>query len=185
MSRTAGSAGFTLIELIIALALFALIALAGAALVDSVLGVRARTEGRLERLAEIERAMFVLNEDLSQVTGGPIRGGGATLSFDRQGAGIGGVPLHVDYSFADGAILRITRSPASPGGGGSQRLLSGAAGLRWHFLAGRGASLDRWPPTPADAARWPAAIAAEIELAPDAAGPGGSLRRIVALPDHP
>ncbi len=44
-----GEEGFTLIELMISLALFGLLAMAGFALVDGVLGIQARTAGRLDR----------------------------------------------------------------------------------------------------------------------------------------
>ncbi|WP_226948552.1 PulJ/GspJ family protein, partial [Rhizorhabdus wittichii] len=70
-------AGFTLIELMISLALFGLIALAGLALVDSLMGIRDRTEGRLDRLAEVQRAMYVIDNDLTQISPGPLQGDAA------------------------------------------------------------------------------------------------------------
>jgi len=70
----AGEAGFTLIELIISLALFALIAMAGLSLVEALLNIQQRTSGRLDRLAELQRAMYVLDNDLTQASAGPITG---------------------------------------------------------------------------------------------------------------
>jgi len=83
-SEQAGvDAGFTLIEVMVSLALFALIAVAGMTLLDGIIGVQSRTEGRLDRLADMQRAMFVVSSDLDQVTRGEIGGGGQTLQFSR------------------------------------------------------------------------------------------------------
>lgn len=176
MSRRAGEAGFTLIELIISLALFALIALAGVAMVDSVLRVQAETGGRIERLGDLQRAMFVLANDIGQVTGGPVTGDATSLSFERR---LGGEPKPITYRFAGGAIVREI-APR-----GRQRLLEGVGGIRWEYYRAGSGWLDRWPPSPATAGEWPAAIAIDIALAPKPNLPGGTLRRVVALPGQP
>ncbi|MCR5872367.1 prepilin-type N-terminal cleavage/methylation domain-containing protein [Sphingomonas sp. J344] len=72
-----GDDGFTLLELIISLGLFALIAVAGLTLLNSVMTTQERTEGRLDRTAAIQRTMFVLQSDLDQITRGAVSGGGA------------------------------------------------------------------------------------------------------------
>ncbi len=68
--RPHGQGGFTLLELMISLGLFALIAVAGLALVDSVIGVDGRTEARLDRVADLQRAMVVVSSDLDQIAPG-------------------------------------------------------------------------------------------------------------------
>lgn len=181
MSRN--EAGFTLIELMISLALFGLLAMAGFALVDGVLGIQARTSGRLDRLADIQRAMFVLTSDLEQVGGGPVRGGGASLSFSRPMSAAGGLPVSIRYGLAGGVMGRTV---TTPGGGpsGTQMLLPGVAALHFRFWSRADGWTDRWPPTDDRFAEWPAAVEAVMTLPPSPA-PGGALRRVVQLPAHP
>lgn len=175
-------AGFTLLELMISLALFGLIAVAGLALVDGVLGIEARTGGRLDRLAELERALYVMTLDLEQVAEGRVEGTGDALSFNRRAPALGGIAVPVRYALEGGVLDRILGGPA---GGGTQRLLTGVSEIHWRFYEpGRG-WLDRWPPVPQQADAWPAAVAAEITLASNTPGPSGFVRRVVALPARP
>jgi general secretion pathway protein J len=170
-----GAAGFTLIELMISMGLFALIAVAGLALVDGILRVQGRTGQRLDRLGELQRAMFLVSSDLDQVSAGAIAGGGATLSFKRAAPGIGGAGVAVRYTLNGGALVR-SAGPAV------QFVLGGVRAARWRFWDGTWR--DRWPTDPADPAaraRWPGAVALEVQLA----APGGgvqTLRRVVTLP---
>lgn len=163
--------GFTLLELIISLGLFALIAVAGLGLLDSVLNVQGRTETRLARLADVQRAMFVLQSDLDQVTRGDISGGGTGIAFTRVAGGIGGPPVAVSYSEAGGVLVRNAPQP--------QALLSGVSGTRWRFRDGN-AWVDRWPPSDERKADWPRAVSVEFQLSGQ--GPQGALRRVVVLP---
>lgn len=162
--------GFTLIELLISLLLFALIAVAGIALVDSVLGVQGRTEGRLDRLTALQRAMLVMSGDITQVASGNIAGGGAALSFRRAAPGIGGPPVGVTYAVVGGTLVRQA-------GQGPQVLLPGVAALRFRFFDG--GWIERWPVSPQEAAAWPRAVEVEVTLA---GTPSGSVRRVVLLP---
>ena len=77
-----GRNGFTLIEVIIALSLFALIGVAGFSMLSGVLQTQERTDGRLRRLSDIQRAVFVISADLDQVSG-RIEGDGSTLTFQK------------------------------------------------------------------------------------------------------
>lgn len=175
-------AGFTLIELMISLALFGLIALAGLALVDSLMGIRDRTEGRLDRLAEVQRAMYVIDNDLSQLSPGALQGDAAMLSFSRPLAAAGGLPVRITYQLGAGTLLRGVRGRGLPQG--AQRMLQGVGAVRWSYYRPGMGWVDRWPPAPELANQWPAAVAADIVLTPGAAV-GGSLRRVVPLPVHP
>ncbi|WP_066968950.1 type II secretion system protein GspJ [Rhizorhabdus dicambivorans] len=182
MTLEAEEAGFTLIELIISLALFGLIAMAGLALVDGLLGIQRRTDGRLERLADVQRAMYVVDNDLSQVGGGELQGDGAGLSFSRPLAAEGGVPVRVGYQLGAGTLLRSISGPGLPQG--AQRVLQGVGSVRWSYYRPGLGWIDRWPPAPELAQQWPAAVAADIVLAPGGTVTG-SLRRVVPLPAHP
>lgn len=172
--RPPEEAGFTLIETIIALALFGLIAVAGLALVDSVLGIRARTDGRLERLGELQRAMFVLDADLDQISAGPIAGTQGTLSFRRHAVSLDGRGETVRYKLSGGTLERILDLDRV------QRLLTGVSAARWsYYVAGSGWRAG-WPPDRKQADQWPAAVALDVSL-----GEAGTLRRIVDLPERP
>ncbi|MET0309949.1 MAG: type II secretion system protein GspJ [Sphingomonas sp.] len=168
----AGQSGFTLIELMISLGLFALIAVAGLALVDGIINVNQRTEGRLDRLAALQRTMFVLTSDLDQVSSGPIEGGGNRISFTRTAPGYGGISVPVKYGVAGGVLVRGA-------GPAPQLLLPGVARAQWRFWDG--AWVDRWPLDDKSRDRWPRAVSIDLEVV----GPGGTpvtLRRVVALP---
>ncbi len=173
-----GEAGFTLIELMISLALFGLIAVAGLAMVDGLLGIQSRTDGRLTRLADMQRAMFVLTSDLDQIADGPVTGDGATLAFRRTAPLIGGAAVPVRYGVVAGMFGREV-------GGLPQRLLGGVAALRWRFYERGAGWIDRWPPDPTRAKEWPVAIAGEMVVAGGLPGPSGTLRRVVLLPARP
>ncbi|UYY59632.1 type II secretion system protein J [Sphingomonas sp. S2-65] len=165
-------AGFTLIELMISLGLFALIAVAGLALVDGIIKVQGRTEGRLDRLADLQRAMFVVTSDIDQLAAGNISGGGTSLSFTRAAPGMGGPAIPLRYAVAGGSLVRGL-------GPVPQRVLGGIAAARWRFWDG--AWVDHWPMSEQGKTQWPRAIALEMQLV----GPGGtpaSVRRVIALP---
>lgn len=178
----AREAGFTLIELMISLALFGLIAMAGLALVDGLLGIQRRTDGRLDRLAEVQRAMYVIDNDLSQAGGGPLQGDAATLRFSRPLAAEGGLPVRIGYQLGAATLLRSISGSGLPQG--EQRVLQGVSALRWSYYRPGLGWIDRWPPAPELANQWPTAVAADIRLAPGGTVTGG-LRRVVALPVRP
>lgn len=173
--REAGEAGFTLIELMISLGLFALIAIAGLALVEGIINVQDRTGPRLDRVADLQRAMFVVASDLDQIAVGPISGGADQLHFTRSAPGMGGAAVALDYAIAGGMLVRSV-------GPGRQRVLTGVARARWRFWDG--AWVDRWPVDDAGKERWPRAIALEMSVAAPN-GTTASLRRVVALPIRP
>lgn len=166
--------GFTLLELVISLGLFALIAVAGLGLLDSVLNVQGRTDTRLSRLAELQRAMFVVQSDLDQITRGEMSGGGSGVAFTRIAGGLGGPPMPVRYGAAGGVLVRSAPQP--------QMLLQGVSEARWRFRDGN-AWIDRWPPSEERKAEWPRAVSVELQVAGQ--GPQGLLRRVVVLPVQP
>ncbi|CAA9517414.1 MAG: hypothetical protein AVDCRST_MAG39-2280 [uncultured Sphingomonadaceae bacterium] len=169
-------AGFTLVEVIVSLALFALISLGGLALVDTVLRAEERLGGRLDRLGELQRAMLLVSRDLEGSEPGTLAMAGDALRFARRGSSLLRPALPVAYALRDGALVR------GPGAGGAvQRVLPGVAAVRWRFLypgVGWSAAL----PDPEDPrAPTPRAAALEIDLAAGTR-PGGALRRVVELP---
>ena len=169
-------AGFTLIELIVSLALFALISVAGVALIDSILRIQARTSGRLERLGDIQRAMFVVANDLGQVATGRIAGTPVALSFNRRLTGLNREPQPVVYVVTNGAMERDIASI------GRQRLLDGVETVGWHYFEAGNGWIDHWPPGPNQADQWPTAISLDLALKPVTGQPRGTLRRVILLP---
>lgn len=173
--RPGGDAGFTLVEVVVAVGLFGLIAMAGFTLLDSELGVQARTDGRLERLGDMQRAMYVLSADFEQMSSEPVTAGSA-VSFRRLAAESPGGEVEVRYSL-DGAVLVRTVA------GRPQRLIDGVAAARWSFYAEPTGWTAQWPQDPA--APRPSAAALDVTLAPGPETAGGTLRRVVALPERP
>ncbi len=175
MKPATGEEGFTLLELIISMGLFALIAVAGLGLLDSVLNVQGRTDARLSRLSDLQRAMFVVQSDLDQISRGAVSGGGNGIAFTRIAGGMGGPPVPVRYDAAQGALVRSAPQP--------QLLLQGVAEAKWRFRDG-GRWVDRWPVSEERKDEWPRAVSVEMQVG-GVPGPEGALRRVVVLPDQP
>ena len=76
----------TLVEVLVAPVLFALIGAAGFSVLDQVIRVQAATDGW--RLAEVQRAMHVVTQDFMQATGGSFAVADGKVSF-RRTAGAG------------------------------------------------------------------------------------------------
>ncbi|MBX9707919.1 MAG: prepilin-type N-terminal cleavage/methylation domain-containing protein [Caulobacteraceae bacterium] len=184
--------GFTLVEVLIALALFALIGVAGFTLLNSVLRTQGATEARLDRMAEIQRAMLVVTSDLDQVTGS-VAGGGGSLSIRKFDTGGAIVAVRYDVSGED-----FTRTVTGPGGERIQTLVTGVSDARWTFHQRSGAVHSNWPP-PQSGATLPspsappgatrmvpdeglAAIALDLTLTGINGRPGATVRRLVSIP---
>lgn len=151
--------GFTLIEVLIALALFALIGVAGFTLLDGVLRTQDATDNRLSRMAEIQRAMLVVSSDLDQITGA-LAGSGPDLSMQK--TDLAGATVSVRYALA-GATL--TRTVTGAGGERTQTLLTDVSSASWTFHRRRGDWLSAWPQPPVYAPPPPPG--------PDGASPAG------------
>jgi general secretion pathway protein J len=169
--------GFTLVEVIVALALFALIALAGFSLLRGVLDAQDRTDARLSRLSEVQRALFVIGSDLDGVSG-RIEGDVATIAFQKTDAS--GRPAAVTYRL-DGR--RLMRTAASPLGERTQPLLDGVVSIQWRYrLAGLGWAPATAPAELAGAA--PPVQAVEVVLSVlDGNGRPAEVRRLLLTPE--
>jgi general secretion pathway protein J len=171
---TKQESGFTLIELMISLGLFALIAVAGLAMVQGIINVQGRTEIRLDRLAELQRTVFVVTSDIDQIATGRVSGNPREgLKFTRAAPGMGGARIEIQYLVAGGMLVR-------KGGPAVQRLLPGVTAARWRFWDGEWR--DRWPMTAEAADIWPRAIEMELQIVSPKGGPAGTIRRVIVLP---
>lgn len=172
MRRARSEEGFTLIEMIVALALFALISLAGVSLIETVIGTQRRTDDRLERIAQLQRAMYLVTADFEQIDGA-ITHVGATVSFGRGGAA---TERRIAYRVDGGVLERAVD-------GVPHTLVPDVASVDWRFhLPGRGWQAE---PKTADDAVAPDAVALEVRLDRRAVMPGTLLRRVVSLPEPP
>lgn len=177
-------AGFTLIEVMISLLIFGLLAAAGVSLLSFAVRAQGATGAKLEQVSAMNRLSSIMTADLAQVSIRPTRGqggevlpaftgesgaGGSTMfRFTRDGwSNLDGAPRaseqKVEYAIDDNALVRI----AYP-------MLDGAAplpptamldhvrqiALRYRI---KGAWSDRWVATP----EYPVPAALELRLQRD------------------
>lgn len=168
------SAGFTLVEVLTATFLFALIGMAGLVLITSISRVNERTSDRLDALAEVERAWLIVTRDVERAIPGTLQSDGMTVSFERT-ATAPSPAMGLRYDFKDQTFIREA-------GPGRQRLVSRLHGVEWNFLDDAGAWHDHWPPGETDASSTPAGLS--VTLTPDPAfrGRGGAVRRVLIPP---
>ena len=181
--------GFTLVEVIVALGLFALIGVAGFSMLSGVLQTQEGAEGRLRRMSEIQRAVFVVNADLEQLSG-QIDGVETGLTFQK--SDLAGRPVVVRYDLSGDRLLRTVSGPT---GERTQAILAGVSDVRWSYRR-RG---EAWRTTAPITMRDPnapapapgetkivippvAAVAMDLQLA-GVDDHAVTLRRVVAVPE--
>ena len=184
--RDGAEAGFTLIEMLIALVIFGMITAAGVTLLTLTVRTQEMSERVLDKVGALRRTDALLNADLAQAaprirrdgdgrptpafTGG--NGGDALLmAFVRRGwedeNAFRSSLQRVEYRLRDGRLERW-RYDAVDGEGRpvAMPLLEGVRSVRLRYRERDGAWRDRWDPT--DPARLPTAV----ELVSDSAGRG-------------
>ena len=172
------SAGVTLVEVMVALVLFALIGAAGFSVLDQVIRAQDQTEGRLQRLAAVQRTMLIVSRDFLAATGRSLSFADGAVSF-RRSAGDG--EMAVRYDLEDATLVRQV---SSDGVAANQALLPGVGAINWGFLGVHGGWSGNWPPDGLlDAPPNPAAVALDLTLT--VPGPTGVLRQIAVLPADP
>ena len=157
--------------MIVALALFALISLAAFGLVETVLSVQRRTDLRLDRIAELDRAIYLIGADFTALRDGPYLYQGA-VGLRRNAAG--GQAL-IGYVLLDRTLMRTHGLDPRP-------LITGVRAIAWRFHRP-----DGWqsvPNRPQEQGR-PDAIEVTLALDPEDGIPGGTLRRVILLPALP
>lgn len=182
---SARCAGFTLLEMLVALALFALIAAAAYSGLDSALAARAELERRAERLAELQMAFHFLQRDIEQIVPRSVRDefgqrrpalqggdGESLLVFTRAGwdnplgqprAGL----QRLAYRWRDGQLLRVYWTSLDRGRfdpGLESVLLEGVAAAEVRFLDRSDRWQSRWPAAEAGAGRLPRALELRLVL---------------------
>lgn len=196
------SRGFSLIELLVALAVFAALAAAAYGGLAQIAATRGALTKQQDRFAEVVRAMSMLERDLREAISRPVRGNG-TGNWLPALAGTGdrieltrvgfANPLaeprsnleRVAYAL-DAQKLQRGRYAALDGAPGvtpvATAVLDGAQSLSFRYLGTDGAWRNAWPPSDATADNQayellPRAIEFRI-----ATNDVGELRRVVELP---
>mgnify|MGYP000937160880 CR=1 FL=1 len=194
MKHAAGQRGLTLIELMVALAIFAILGVLSYRALAEVATSNSRLEENFERWRTISRTLQRIDTDLIQVVA-PARSSEATPGTPQTGAAMilgraanGGGPelqflrlddsrgvRRVGYRLVDGRLdwLRWSGRDAV-GEPAVEPLLANVRGLRWRFLLNNN-RIDAWPPGN-NAVVLPDAIILELDL-PDV----GTLTRMISL----
>lgn len=166
-------AGFTLIEVLVSLALFALIAGAGLSVLDQVLRAQRQTDARLERLGALQRMMHLVQRDLAESTAGTVQGDDLQLSLGRP---VDTGALTISYGTDNGQMARVIVQ--GEGATTAQVLLPEVAALYWQYLDGAAVWHDSWPPAFGAGPPDLRAVGMTLALSPA----GEELRRVVAVP---
>ena len=160
-----GQGGFTLMEMLVALAIFAVVGGISATLMSQVLANEANMGVRSARLGEVQRAMLILKRDLMQITRRPVRdmlgdplppvmiGSNGLIEFSRLGwrnpLGFRRAEVQrVAYQMQDGNLLRtywnvLDRSQDSEPS--TQRLLEDVQQVEFIALDANGDDHSFWP----------------------------------------
>lgn len=193
--------GFTLLELLVALAIFAFLGAMAYGGLAAMLRVSEGSAAARETLATQQRVLRLIEEDMAMILERPVRDGlgsphlafmsgrdGATLlEFTRATRPLPGIfpaPMErVRYVLAEGALLRQSWNPPDAARLEPDQSLTlwpavEAASLR--FLDQQGQPHTTWPPPKVERAGLPRAV--EWLLQPRLQPP---VRLILALPDSP
>jgi len=194
--------GFTLLELLVAIAVLALLSALSFRGLSSVLDTEARLQGESRLWNDLSLCFAQLDEDLSMAVDRPVRGRdgaempalllagrdggsaaveGAQLVFTRLGRGEGGIaqsmPRRVGYRLREGRLeyLLWPAPDIAPGARPAVYvLLENVGDVRWQALDAQGRWLDAWPV--GTASDLPRAVALRLTVPG-----GGEVSRLVAL----
>ncbi|HEY7672788.1 MAG TPA: type II secretion system minor pseudopilin GspJ [Gammaproteobacteria bacterium] len=180
--------GFTLVEVLVALAIVAVIGVMALEGLSQAIQQQSRARERADRWREIQLAMRVVMQDLAQIHPRPTRDelgdafepsllASPTAQFpielsrggwSNPGGFTRGTVLRVAYAWEDDALLRFTwpvadRTLATP----PQRteLLTGVTNLEVRFRAQSGEWFTEWPPTELSGAMRYVSVPRAVEFA--------------------
>lgn len=188
--------GFTLLEVVVAVALFAVVAALAYGGLDSVLRARGQLEAQADQLARLQFAVGQIERDLRAAAARPVRDG-----FGRRQPALVGTSTGIELSrhgYANGLDARraeIERAAyrrmedrlqrlrwpvldRAPGTLPEQvELLEGVSDFRLRYFARSGREHDRWP---APGSSEPLPVRVEVEIEVEGLG---RVHRLLELPD--
>lgn len=186
--------GFTLVELLVAVAVFAILAGAAYAALDRMSAAYAAHRDRAEDFQALQMAVARLDMDLRQLTDRPVRTddgllpalAGGRFSFEGTRAGWSN-PANLPRSSLQRIYWRVEdeqlvrrawpvtdRVANTPALGGP--LLDGVRQFDWRYLDGAGAWQEQWPVAGEQPNALPRAVEYRLELAD-----GREIRRLIPL----
>ena len=170
------AAGVTLIEVLVSLSIFAVIGVAGYAMLDLVTRTDRLSEGRLQRLGQMQRAMYLMDMDFHQAEDRSLAVDGNTVAIRRAAPDAAGGQITLRYVVTGDRLVRRMLD-AQGTLLAEQDLLPGVSAVNWQFL-GQGWG-DVWPQEPAVNVppQNPRAVEVTLKLAD-----GRALRRVAVLP---
>ncbi|HSX86903.1 MAG TPA: type II secretion system minor pseudopilin GspJ [Pseudomonas sp.] len=196
--------GFTLLELLIAIAIFALLGLATYRMLDSVLKTDASTRAHELQLRELVRGMAAFERDILQVTPRPVRDPFGDERPALLGEDVDGVALELSRAGWRNPLgqLRPTVQRVRWELSGEkwqrrywkvldqsqdsqpqiQQVLDGVTRMELRYLDSEGNWLNSWPPTDSGREEQQAELPRALELVLEHRR-YGELRRVLRLPD--
>lgn len=175
--------GFTLLELLVALAIFAVLGVAAYAGLDVVLDAKDRIETKSDQLGRLQMLFVVMGRDLEQATDRGVRdnygdplpalfGNDTALEFTRGGwrnpAGLRRSQLQrVAYGLTDDSLTRATWDVLDRAQDSEPRttsLLGEVTALEIRYLDSAGEWRSDWPPTGGAVTAAPLPRAVEVTL---------------------
>lgn len=173
--------GFTLLELVIAMAIFALLGLASWRLFDGVMRVERSTAMHERELRSLLRAFAVIERDTLQATGHPMVLQQTLLQLQRANwrnplDGPRSELQNVSYDLEQGTLWRISTSAEQPLLQ-RQKLLTQVTDLNWRLFDSRAGWRNEWPVGTTQTAVPPDAL--EVVLS---TGRFEQIRRVILLP---
>ena len=186
--------GFTLLELVVAIALLAVVSALGYTSLRYLQSSASNAEDHLENLRRLQIAVGVFERDLRNVARRPVSvglamrrasvvGTASDLELTRggvtrvTGSGASGL-VRVGYRFRDGQLNRhvwnVLDRPTDVTLGRSRLLIDGLTSASFRYASENGSWLDEWQVEPA--AAWPRAV--ELKLTSPRLG---NVRRLIVL----
>jgi general secretion pathway protein J len=193
--------GFSLIEVLVATAIFSIVAVVAWSGVSALVGAREALGRESERLRALALAVAALERDLAQAVERPVRGPGGSvlpaLAGDARGLELShlGHPTALDprggrvrrtaWRIDEGRLVRLRHPTLDRADFGPRAapepVLAGLGGFRLRYLDARGTWSGEWPPRQGPDARLDALPrAVEFTLEVDGLGP---IRRVVTPPE--
>lgn len=179
--------GFTLVEMVVALVIFALLASAGVGLLRASVDTQEKVGEALADLGSAARLRTLLQADLAQVVVRPVAGAptgfageGSSLllvrAFDPAGRESGSTGLQVvRWSLAQGSLVRQSLTPAGALQGPSAALSGEVASLQFRYRGADGSWRSTWSDP---------GLPAAVEVAVQRRGEA-PVTLVVALPQGP